>query len=106
MYSQFMDGAFFPLGQTDHTKQENSYRKQQTKTAAPQKSSMLGEVTGGLSQLLGGLLNNFSFKGFDTGDILLVLIVLFLFLEGDNLELVITLGLLFLLGLNDDQAPS
>lgn len=37
----------------------------------------------------------------DTGDILLILIALLLFLDGDNLELVITLGLMLLLGLGD-----
>ena len=35
----------------------------------------------------------------DTGDVLLLLILLFLFLEGDDTELLITLGLLLLLGL-------
>lgn len=103
MYSHFMDGAFFPLEQKAHPKQEHPDSKQQPQVShAAEKGSLLGEVTGGLSQLLGGFLNNFSVKGFDTGDILLVLIVLFLFLEGDNLELVITLGLMLLLGLSDD----
>lgn len=49
---------------------------------------------------LGGLLKNVHLDKLDSGDILLVLILLFLFLEGDdNLELVITLGLLLLFGL-------
>lgn len=65
-------------------------------------SDLLGEVTSGLSGLLGSVFKNFSLENFDTGDILLVLIILFLFLEGDNLELVITLGLMLLLGLGDD----
>lgn len=65
-------------------------------------SDLLGEISGGLGDLLGGVLKNFSLENFDTGDILLVLIILFLFLEGDNLELVITLGLMLLLGLGDD----
>ena len=64
-------------------------------------SPLLGEVTGGVSRLLGGILKNFSLDNLDTGDILLVLIILFLYLEGDNLELVITLGLMLLLGLGD-----
>ena len=65
-------------------------------------SELLGEVTSGLSDFLGGFLKNFSLSNLDSGDILLVLIILFLFLEGDNLELVITLGLMLLLGLGDD----
>ena len=52
------------------------------------------------ASLLGGLLKQFHFEGIDSGDILLVLILLFLFLESDdNLELVITLGLLLLFSL-------
>ena len=69
---------------------------------SPSKNDLVGEVTGGLSQLLSGVLKHFSLENFDTGDILLVLIILFLYLEGDNLELVITLGLMLLLGLGDD----
>lgn len=69
------------------------------------KNDLLKEVTGGLGQLLDGVKKHFSLEHFDTGDILLVLIILFLYLEdGDNLELVITLGLLLLLGLEDDEA--
>ena len=61
--------------------------------------------SGGLGQLLDGVMKHFSLEHFDTGDILLVLIILFLYLEdGDNLELVITLGLLLLLGLDDGEA--
>ena len=67
------------------------------------KNDLIGEVTSGLGQLLEGVLKHFSLENFDTGDILLVLIILFLYLEsGDNLELVITLGLLLLLGLGDE----
>lgn len=67
------------------------------------KNDLVGEVAGGLGRLLEGVSRHFSLENFDTGDILLVLIILFLYLEGDNLELVITLGLLLLLGLGDDK---
>ena len=70
---------------------------------SPSKNDLVGEITGGLGQLLGGVRKHFSLDKFDTGDILLVLIILFLYLEGDNLELVITLGLMLLLGLGDDE---
>ena len=70
------------------------------------KNELMGEITGGLSQLLEGVRKHFSLENFDTGDILLVLIILFLYLEGDNLELVITLGLMLLLGLGDDEPHS
>lgn len=65
------------------------------------KNDLVRDVTRGLGQLLDGVMKHFSLEHFDTGDILLVLIILFLYLEdGDNLELVITLGLLLLLGLD------
>ena len=48
---------------------------------------------------LAGLLKGRKLEELDTGDILRLLILLFLFLEGDDLELIITLGLLLLLGL-------
>ena len=70
---------------------------------SPSKNDLMGEVAGGLSQLLEVVRKHFSLENFDTGDILLVLIILFLYLEGDNLELVITLGLMLLLGLGDDE---
>lgn len=61
-----------------------------------------GELAGGLSQLLSGVKRHFSLSQLDTGDILLVLIILLLYLEGDSLELVITLGLMLLLGLGEE----
>ena len=51
---------------------------------------------GGISSLLKGL----KLDDLDTGDILLLLIILFLFLDGDDIELIITLGLLLVLGLD------
>ena len=48
---------------------------------------------------LGGLLKALKLEELDTGDVLLLLILLFLFLDDreDNLELLITLGLMLLL---------
>ena len=53
---------------------------------------------GGLARLLGAL----KLEKLDSGDILLLLIVLLLLLEGDDLELVIALGLVLILGLDDE----
>ena len=54
----------------------------------------------GVTGWLGGLLKGIHPEEMDSGDILLILILLFLFLESDdNLELVITLGLLLVFGL-------
>jgi hypothetical protein len=62
-------------------------------------SSLFGSGDSAGGGGLGSLLKQFKLDSLDTGDILLVLIILFLFLEGDNLEVVITLGLLLLMGL-------
>lgn len=70
----------------------------------------LGSIFGGLGDGLGdgigqtvdSLLRSFHLENIDTGDILLALIVLFLILEdGDNLDLIITLGLMILFSLGD-----
>ncbi|MEA4955203.1 MAG: hypothetical protein VB096_06785 [Pseudoflavonifractor sp.] len=48
---------------------------------------------------LSGLLKSLKLEDLDTGDVLILLILLFLFLDDreDNLELLITLGLMLLL---------
>lgn len=130
MYNQYLDGSDFilledepqaaPPGQNrpqgrgqSHPGQghPNQQRAGQSRPAAQtmgpsrSKNDLVGEITGGLGQLLDGVLKHFKLENFDTGDILLVLIILFLYLEGDNLELVITLGLMLLLGLEDNDKP-
>lgn len=50
---------------------------------------------------LDSLLTAFNLEGLDSGDILLLLIILLLLVEGDNLELVITLGLMLVLSLGE-----
>lgn len=52
---------------------------------------------------IAGILKSLHLEDLDSGDILLLLIILFIFLEGDNIELVITLGLMLLLGLGEDK---
>lgn len=60
--------------------------------------SFLGtREAGGLSSLLNGL----NLEELDSGDILLLLILLYLLVEGDDLELVIALGLVLIMGLGD-----
>ena len=127
MYNRYLDGSEFIVmepepqtGAPGHPGQDqdrpgpnsqnrpNQLRPGQNRPAprpmgpSPSKNDLVGEITGGLGQLLDGVRKHFSLENFDTGDILLVLIILFLYLEGDNLELVITLGLMLLLGLGDD----
>lgn len=56
----------------------------------------------GGNQAIDSLLKSFHLESLDTGDILLALIVLFLILEdGDDLDLIITLGLMILFSLGE-----
>jgi len=52
---------------------------------------------------LSGLIKTLHLDKIDSGDVLLLLIMLYLFAEGDDLELVIALGLTLLMGLGDDK---
>jgi hypothetical protein len=61
----------------------------------PEQEELGGKKSGGLA----GILKSLKLEELDTGDILLLLIMLFLFLEGDDMELVITLGLILVLSL-------
>lgn len=78
----------------------------------PNRRGGLGGLLGGLlqgargedggSQAIDALLKSFHLESLDTGDILLALIVLFLILEdGDDLDLIITLGLMILFSLGE-----
>ena len=123
MYNQYLDGSDFilldpePQPSAPNPRPPNQGHRSQPRQNQPHngqnrpseplrsKNDLVGEITGGLGQLLEGVRKHFSLEHFDTGDILLVLIILFLYLEdGDNLELVITLGLLLLLGLGGDKS--
>lgn len=57
------------------------------------------EGKGGLS----GLLNALHLENLDTGDVLLLLIILYLLVEGDDLDLVIALGLVLIMGLGEEK---
>ena len=52
---------------------------------------------------IGSVLSVLGLEDMDTGDILLFLIILFLLSEGDELDLVITLGLMLLMGLGEEK---
>ena len=58
-----------------------------------------GPAGGGHGAWLTGLLKSLGLEELDRGDILLLLILLLLLTDGDDLEPVITLGLLLLFGL-------
>mgnify|MGYP007117716744 CR=1 FL=1 len=65
--------------------------------------SPLNALFGGDKGGINGILKVLRLEELDSGDILLILIILLLLVERDNMDLVITLGLLLLLGLADDR---
>ena len=97
MYSQYIDGGFVPL---DRPEPGPGSPQSHPPTGTP--GGLLDGAVGQVSRMVKGLLRTFSLEGIDTGDILLVLIILLLYLEGDDLEMVITLGLMLLFGLGKD----
>lgn len=93
MYGQYMYGSFAPVAQTRRSCGDDSGGQPQGRQGEP-----LNSLIGILSGLLRGPGRQSAGFHPDTGDILLLLIVLFLCFEGDDLELVITLGLMLILG--------
>lgn len=85
----------------DHAPYEKvEQEKQKAKSPPPPQPSGGLFSPEGLTGRLGGLLKQLNLKKTDSGDLLILLILLFLFLESDdNLDLVITLALLLLFGL-------
>lgn len=106
MYNRYIssDAQYEQIDEPTHATSSSKQRRdtQRPPSPPPKGASPLDGIFGGL----GGLLKNFHLEKLDSGDILLVLILIFLFLEReDNLELVITLGLLLVFGLfgNNDE---
>ena len=52
---------------------------------------------------IAGILKSLHLEDLDSGDVLLLLIILLVFLEGDNIELVITLALMLLFSLGGEK---
>ena len=78
--------------------------------AGPNRSRTGPGPLGGLFRLFGqeqkdagmtGILKTLGLEQVDTGDILLLLILLLLVTEGDDMEMVVTLALMLLMGLGD-----
>ena len=61
-----------------------------------------GGLPGG-GEGLSGLLKTFHLEHIDSGDIMLLLILLYLLVEGEDMDLVIALGLVLIMGLGEDE---
>lgn len=68
---------------------------------APQPANM-GLLEGAQSSLK-NLVSSLGLEKLDSGDLLLFLILLLLLKEGDDLEMILALGLTLLMGLGDDK---
>lgn len=76
-----------------------------SRTASPLSALFSGMGMNQKNAGLAGIFKGFKLDDIDTGDILLLLILLFLFRDGEDMELVILLGLILLLGLGDREEP-
>ena len=99
MYNRYIsNGAVYTriASEKESTPRQASARAAKPLPKAPEAAEQDGEKK---STGLAGIFKLLKLEELDTGDILLLLIMLFLFLEGDDMELVITLGLILLLSL-------
>ena len=88
MYNRYIpNGASY----TRITEEDASYDRPAPPEAHPRSKPLKAEKQAGST--LSKLLKSLKLDDLDSGDILLLLILLFLFLEGDDTEMVITLGL-------------
>ncbi len=102
MYNRYIpnNAQYQPI----HEGQRNPFRPPKNTQRPPPPPRKGANPLDGLAGGLGGLLNRFHLERLDSGDLLLVLILIFLLLErDDNTELVIALGLLLLFGLFEED---
>lgn len=100
MYNRYLpqDEAYLPVeptppeGESEHTPEPHP--SQSEPLGKKLRLPKLSEGKEGLSSLLKAM----KLDNIDSGDLLLLLIILFLLVEGDDLELVIALGLVLLMG--------
>ncbi|MBQ3135000.1 MAG: hypothetical protein IJB75_04220 [Oscillospiraceae bacterium] len=107
MYNRYIPASQQPQPDGTRTKQSYSESGWKSRLGQPwfQQLSQSLHLFGGASKNAGiaGILKGFGLDDLDSGDVLLLLILLLVFLEGDNTELVITLGLMLLLEGTEDQ---
>ena len=111
MYNRYIpqDSSYSPIREKTEDSSNSESRKKQGGTERESIIPPLGR--GSLTRLfqsrdgkgLTNLLKSLRLEDVDTGDILLLLILLYLLVEGDDLELVIALGLALLMGLGEKE---
>ena len=111
MYNRYIprDNSYLPIGEGEKTpfrseidqKRENTGRMVGVPPLTKSNFSRLFQSKEGHS--LTTLVKSLHLENIDSGDILLLLILLYLLVEGDDLELVIALGLALLMGLGEQE---
>lgn len=106
MYNRYIpeETSFTPVPPSHGTPAGERSRGQPVSFRLPE---FLSGREGGLfkgGEGLSGLLKSFHLDNLDSGDILLLLILLYLLVEGDDMDLVIALGLVLLMGLGDHES--
>ena len=104
MFNEYIPEEFAPFDyeEGDNAPPLESEWQRAGEAVEKQPFSLKGILSGGGKEQIDGLLKSLNLGKLDSGDILLILLILFLLIEGDDhWELVITLGLLLLLGLAD-----
>lgn len=111
MYNRYIpqDSSYSPIREETEASSNPGSREKQGGTGWGPGAVPLAK--GSLSRLfqsrdgkgLTNLLKSLHLEDVDTGDVLLLLILLYLLVEGDDLELVIALGLVLLMGLGDKE---
>ena len=108
MYNRYIPQdscSWVPTDRTQHSQPQGTGRENRGVVLPP---FLSGEGLSGLFSrgngegALNRVLRTLHLEDLDTGDILLLLIVLYLFAEGDDLDLVIALGLVLIMGLGED----
>ena len=100
MYNRYIPGA---AGYTRIPEEDTPPHTAQAETP-PDDSGQSKAASEKTASKLSDLLKKLKLEHLDTGDLLLLLILLLLLLEGDDWELIITLGLLLLFGLEDTSS--
>lgn len=105
MYNRYIpqDMSYTPVEETTSARpgpRRPPFRFQELLRGKDGLSGLFGNREGGG---LSGLLKSLHLENIDSGDVLLLLIMLYLLVEGDDLELVIALGLVLLMGLGDSE---
>lgn len=111
MYNRYIpqDSTYAPIREEPQRPGKPEIREKQSRAGRESGIPPLGG--GNLARLfqsrdgkgLTNLLKSLHLEEVDTGDVLLLLILLYLLVEGDDLELVIALGLVLLMGLGDKE---